>query len=58
VRRIQERKAPIALATMEYVLASLARIPERDHALDALVAAIETDRNRLRARMTRPRRAA
>jgi len=57
VRRVQQRKAATALETIEQVLSSLARIPEQDHALAALVTAIETDRDRLRTRQRQGRAA-
>ena len=47
----EQQQAATALETIEHVLASLAVIPERDHALDALVTAIEIDRDRLSARL-------
>jgi len=56
VQRFQERKAATALDTIEHVLGSLARIRERDHALDTLVVAIEADRDRLRARLAQKRK--
>jgi hypothetical protein len=51
VTRLQQQQAATALETIEQVLASLALIPDRDHALEALITAIETDRNSLAARL-------
>jgi hypothetical protein len=51
VARLYEEQQAAALETIEQVLASLAVVPERDHALDALMAAIESDRDRLAASM-------
>lgn len=52
--QLHQQQAATALETIEHVLASLAVIPERDRALDALVTAIETDRDRLAARLRDP----
>ena len=47
----EEQRAATALDTIEKVLASLAQLRERDHALDALVNSIVMDRERLLARL-------
>lgn len=44
-----DRVAGRALRTQERVLSVLARLPERDHAIDVLIGAIEEDRARLLA---------